>query len=772
MGKVTYGIRFSQKSPFAQEIKERKQRLKGLVTQGKQLDAAKSCIDLGELLLHQADYDDTQDDQIQSLAQALRYCVKANQVFEHSQKYHWLARSLTLMVQCYQKQEDYDKAIEHNRQLIELFKQPDAKVKSKTMLQQAYKLMGDGFFCRAQLDPGRSKHDDMANANKYYEKERTVLDRLSAKEVGDNDAWREMLRSSHFNLGVAKAKLRPFMDDRAAEQSLKQAINDSHRMHDVAHERRTWWELGNLYYRQREWDKTLECQRKELAFGQSLEEDELASYIDLMRTCLEISDYKSCMVLVREMRKLVGDDEQGMATQSLDEDGDERKELVELAVNRVAAVRDRRSELEELSERNVTGRPMAMACLALGEAQTEADMLASALHTVQLGLMQFDSKNKSEPLLLSMGTLHLRLLELKANLHWHLRDLSLDDTIKLNRQIINDAKQYCTDKEKAVEYISAAVERNRDIYAYYNQPEKAAQWDQHLDHILDTTDDVEMAYDQSSQSESLGPASPPLLKLSKPLFDLAQVKTTMSMIVNVPLKCKEVQIGVICEDTMETMDWLACRVASLCWEQHGIQPKITQFYLQDHPLDMDDVLTKLLDLAGRRTYHLEAVVNGLVEKPLIDLYNNVCARRSEKPSPLIQEVLKDQATSSKISLRGSGLCHEQLDTIIEWLNLVPDVITELDLSANLLRDEDIRRMMGALTFIPTHLNLSSNLLTATTLEYLLSEHNAHFQKLYFAYNLLDALTKQQLTDLYTSHPDLQLLDVQGSHALPVAPWKQ
>ncbi|ORX62242.1 hypothetical protein DM01DRAFT_1075248 [Hesseltinella vesiculosa] len=701
MGKVTYGIRFSQKSPFSQEIRETKQRLKRYATLGKHLDAAKTCLTLADLLLMQADYMDADEDILVTLQDAIKYASKAIRTFTQYESHHGLAKSYMLTIRCLLKQEDYDKAIDAKGALLTLFKLPNAKVKDKRLLQQAYSLIGDCYLSRSQQEPGCAKYMDLVFANKYYERERRVLDCMTVDDVANKDAseLRALNRSSFFNLGLTKAKLQPYQEDEAAITYLQKAIKSNKTLQDKTAERRAWWELGNLHYRRRDWDKTLECQRRDLDLGQQLQEDELESYVELIRTCLEREDYPTCMDLTRRMRIMVFGNlsydpthpkpgESGCSTTAMDHNDDllididdfyplkhhntngdgatvdedlaERQALVKLVIQRILTIRDRRDELQTLVERKITGRPLALVCLSLGQQLTEADMLASALPHVDMGLAQFNTNDQGS-WSHSLGRLHLELLKLKADLHWQLRDMNKQDLLALNRKILGLINHFCNDRQDKSDYLVYAVERCRDIYLFFEDNEMADIWDHKLQTVLENVKDTDhqMDLDPSSQQKEEPLASPTSQALfPKPLFDMSQVSTSFSVTVAVPLNQNQIQLGVICEDSMETMDWLMSKVAGLCWQLYSIEPVIRQFKFQDKLYSQTDMLYTIMDQKKTGDYQLVAVVDGIVEKPLVDIYDSICSRRKHTASPRIQDIMRQQTAGSKLSLHGAGkLCH-------------------------------------------------------------------------------------------------------------------
>ncbi|KAI8333915.1 hypothetical protein BC941DRAFT_379726, partial [Chlamydoabsidia padenii] len=284
MVKVTYGIRFSKTSPLAQEIKLQKTKLKKYVVQNNTRQACKIALVIADLLLSQADYIDTdlpmadqERDMIDHANEALKYCQKSNPVFISNEDYKHLARYILVIVDIdvyasHSRLDNYNDAITIGNDLVGLFKQPQPKVKDITLLQESYKLLADLYFTHGLLGNHISKQTDLPLALKYYEKERKVLNTIKTDTLKGDDLinYTDNIRCSDFNLGVIKAKLMhssrssSWPDGETAEDHLKMAIKGSIDLDNVDQERKTWWELGNLYNKRGQLDEALDCQMKEL----------------------------------------------------------------------------------------------------------------------------------------------------------------------------------------------------------------------------------------------------------------------------------------------------------------------------------------------------------------------------------------------------------------------------------------------------------------------------------------------------------------------------
>lgn len=87
--KVTYAIGFAQSTPHALDIARRRTLIKDLFQEGKHFAAARTCLDLVDLLLADADLidlDDGHEKQLEErLHEALKYCQYAYEYFASKQ---------------------------------------------------------------------------------------------------------------------------------------------------------------------------------------------------------------------------------------------------------------------------------------------------------------------------------------------------------------------------------------------------------------------------------------------------------------------------------------------------------------------------------------------------------------------------------------------------------------------------------------------------------------------------------------------------------------
>lgn len=131
---------------------------------------------------------------------------------------------------------------------------------------------------------------------------------MTADDVGgDKLILKDILRSSNFNLGVIKSKLSyEIQDISEAKNILMESIQDAKSIKDVNGERKTWWELGNLYSGRGKWESALDCRLNELKLIKKYYlNDYINVMIDTAKIYIMLENYSSCMDLCREMRSWV-----------------------------------------------------------------------------------------------------------------------------------------------------------------------------------------------------------------------------------------------------------------------------------------------------------------------------------------------------------------------------------------------------------------------------------------------------------------------------------
>jgi tetratricopeptide (TPR) repeat protein len=169
-------------------------------------------------------------------------------------KYELAVKHSLLAIQFMEKQRDQPNDIDDPMDI-------DQPIKPKLFLQSAYKLLGTIYFTKS-LDSKASRYQDFTLAHQYYQREREIIDTMTAEDIDEEQGSLQILsQSSYFNMGVMEAKM-PWMHE-DAESNLKRALALAMDLRDHVSEKTAWWELGNLYKRTGQFDLVKGCQQKE-----------------------------------------------------------------------------------------------------------------------------------------------------------------------------------------------------------------------------------------------------------------------------------------------------------------------------------------------------------------------------------------------------------------------------------------------------------------------------------------------------------------------------
>ncbi|KAI9309361.1 hypothetical protein BJ944DRAFT_23099 [Cunninghamella echinulata] len=516
MGKITYGIKLAKSSPFAEEIKGRKRKLKQYTQENNEKLAGRVLLDLADLYLNQAEYIDPEDPtstqgyyRQQDLEECLNYCKKAIKVFKKKKLYRYLARTYIIMIQCYHKIPDFDNGILINVQLLDLFRTSKSDLKDNSLYQQAYKLLADAYFTHGHSD--NRKFKDFKYAEQFYEKERKIILKMTADNVGgDQLLLKDIKRSSNFNIGVIKSKLSYEIQDISEPiKYLMDAIEDAKQLKDYDSERKTWWELGNLYSGRGKWELTLDCRLKELELTKKYQlGDQLAVMIEVAKIYIMMESYSACMELCRDMRSWANsiysnekkNEDDGYDLQSAND-------MIQAVVDMVHKMRDQRRRFKQLinnydtiesakrcndldknndnNSNNIHGvdhkklcLQIVEECLSLSELFGELELAKPALDIIDTGLKYCKLIEKQD----QMGedyllyVLEIELLETKANIYmtWFFTSLTMLED--LNQQIVENAKKYIKDEIKQMDIMIDAFERFTQIYYYFDDGDLYEKW--------------------------------------------------------------------------------------------------------------------------------------------------------------------------------------------------------------------------------------------------------------------------------------------------------
>lgn len=183
--------------------------------------------------------------------------IKLKQILIRLNEYELAVKYNLLAIELTEKQRDLANDIDDMDDPMDI-DQPRA---SKSFLQSTYRLLGTIYFTKS-LDPKASRNQDFTLAHQYYQRERDIIDSMTAEDINEDQGSLQMMKQSlYFNMGVMESKMPSMYDE--AESNLKRALALAMELEDHAAEKTAWWELGNLYKRTGQFDLVKGCQQKE-----------------------------------------------------------------------------------------------------------------------------------------------------------------------------------------------------------------------------------------------------------------------------------------------------------------------------------------------------------------------------------------------------------------------------------------------------------------------------------------------------------------------------
>ncbi|KAI9309362.1 hypothetical protein BJ944DRAFT_23085 [Cunninghamella echinulata] len=158
--------------------------------------------------------------------------------------------------------------------------------------------------------------------------------------------------------------------------------------------------------------------------------------------------------------------------------------------------------------------------------------------------------------------------------------------------------------------------------------------------------------------------------------------------------------------------------------------------------------------------NLEANVVGYLERSPLEVYENICDRLKTKKNTKIIKALAEETLSSALDLRGTDLKTDDIDTLIRFLNTITLPLNQIDLSANLLKDDDVIKLFDAI-ICPAKIILSSNLITLKSFDYFYEHHEDKLESIELSYTMIQSITQKQISDFCNKHPKLKHFNIDG-----------
>ncbi|KAJ8653255.1 hypothetical protein O0I10_011103 [Lichtheimia ornata] len=692
--KVTYAIGYTNVSSLQVDIRNMRLRAKRLRSEGNEISSARLGIECAELLIEYADQPDSdlseakqEEHRENNLSKAIKYAKDGYEVLIRvNNPYRDTIKALELMTDAYRRLKNYDEAIQSNKTLIHRLRDMNDVLE----LRNATRTLGDIYFERGH-EPDSAKYNDFENARVYYLQERNILDQLDP----DTEGYPTMKVSLDFNLGVIEAKFVEGLD--RGKEYLLDAIKGAHQLGDYEQERKAWWELGNICKKNGDFERAIRCQEKELHLVEkhSNTDEKILCLIEMVKTYLEYGDFDECLKCCNQLNQLVDSEE----------DENEATSSTKLVVAS-KSIKDQLDELPgviDLSTVNVRGN------LYFKKARIEFEhfMYKMALASTEKGIHCIDQDPSIKK---QLPRLRIALMQLQAELAWRLRELSVDELIALNNEILVEIKIYFTDLTQRLHQLQVVYERMTQIYYYFERKDDYHQWSELLKELEknyqeDTLDDE----DESAHMDYWSTTSFDYAVDTKtiPGFMVSESnksKSLMEVTVMIPVDGENKGVKVPIDNDIRNIGWLMAKVTELAWEQYGVEPRVNRLQVGSSALSPHEIIV----LAINQDMEMEAVVDGYVKKTPVEIYQNVCTRLGLPSLTTVESALRDHQ-GGVLKLSGAGLSSRDVAAITQVLKRIPPLNT-LDLSANLFYDQDV---IDILTSTPgiQHLDLKSNRLT-------------------------------------------------------------
>ncbi|KAI7883534.1 hypothetical protein K492DRAFT_184930 [Lichtheimia hyalospora FSU 10163] len=418
----------------------------------------------------------------------------------------------------------------------------------------------------------------------------------------DTEGYMAMKVSLDFNLGVIEAKFVEGLE--RGEQYLVKAIKGAHQLGDHEQERRAYWELGNICKRNDDLKSALRCQIKEL---------------QLIEKHSNTDEKIPCLI---EIELVDSEDDENEATSS---------------TKLVVAIKTR--------------------------IEFEHFMYKVALASAEKGIQCIDQDLSIQK---QLPRLRIALLQLRAELAWRLREMSVDQLIAFNDELISEINTYFIDSSQRLNQLQIVHERVTKIYYYFERKDDYHQQSQvlkesgHLDYWSAES------YDYAVDTKEI-----PRIMLSNSSTSL------MDITVMVPVDGENKGILVPIDKDIRTIGWLTSKVTELAWEQFGVEPCVNRLQVGSRSLSPHEIV-----LSISQDTAIEAVVDGYVKKTPIEIYQNACVRLGLPALAIVENTLRDHHGGGFLNLSGAGLSSRDVAVITQVLKRIPPLNT-LDLSANL-----------------------------------------------------------------------------------------
>ncbi|ORY99082.1 hypothetical protein BCR43DRAFT_217808 [Syncephalastrum racemosum] len=352
-----------------------------------------------------------------------------------------------------------------------------------------------------------------------------------------------------------------------------------------------------------------------------------------------------------------------------------------------------------------------------------------------------------------MSVFRIRLMHLKADIWWDMRTAQYMEFKKLNQYIIRLSEEVY-DKEEAEMYAQWIQAYKRLIKAayYFDMKEDHQAFKESFRLAEREYKDLRPAYERmdvdewNEEEEEMPTEDDP--------FDKAEVSTMVfSVLFGVDGHDETLEIS--SENPLVKGRWLMERVQKLAWSRFGIKALNIELSVNMTVVNADDFLLVVLP-DTRQAFRARCL--GIDYQPYTEQYRQACKILQREVDDSFLETLKGQA-SGKLSLAGLALDSNDIQIVIHLLKRAP-ALSELDLSANLLRDADVLSIFAHVP-LPARLWLHSNRLTSQCLDHLFMCELGQLQELGLAYNPLGPDTPRRMISMLATSPQLKHIAFDG-----------
>ncbi|KAI8364269.1 hypothetical protein EDC96DRAFT_511105 [Choanephora cucurbitarum] len=730
--KVTYAIEYTKSNTLADGYNFYIEQYKQQLNNGKQIKAAQLIIELIEWLV---DADDDNDEFLQYLDQAIKFCRKVVKSLKEVNYPFLLAKAYSCLSQAYSIQEIFDQAIHYGLESIQLLqsqqKQDEDAMdidqpKIKLALQFGYRLLGNIYFNKG-LHPKASRYSDYQHALQFYTSEREVIDTMTLTDMDstDEDDLTKLRQSSHFNMGVMERKLPDHYTQ--ANDDLKSALKLAQQLKDPQSEKNAWWELGNLYKTLGDHEAVKRCQASEhsVALHCGLKEDVIICFEERIKYHLYLGEFNACMKLYKKLLGYVDDD---------------AKEACRSFLKMVKQVKALREELDRLIDKGDLNAQIATKFLTYIRLLNYYELYRVLIQTIDTSFIAITNTRDFSPLI------YAQILHIKTEALWHLNESTKEAYLQASNEAYDYVEASLSESPLNQYMLMIDIFQLRvQIYEYFELDfQKTA-----TEKVLADAIKQEKLLRYKLENNLVGVNH--LYSRITPSFNqLSKKKIQVKIMAKPP-----VEFSMIYDHAPETVRFLMNDIASQCWNTFGFEPNISHVRTLDHDILPEDLVNNVVIEDGQ---HLEVHIHGIAKKTPLELYLNASRRLEIAPIKAIEYAMEMQNVTD-ISFMGLNIkANHQFDLVQQILEH-STALYRLNLSSNSLVNEDLEKLLKIVNPSVGEVRLGNNQLTTECLDTLTKLRVATLD---LSHNPIDATLFVRLPQFLEKVPVLKRLELENT----------